>query len=260
MNPNDVKKALSDFAESNGIKKFGFSKNAFVALFPYYIKGEKGNISMYARGTDYHRVAEEKLKPVADKLVSLGADYAEIFADKGGLDDRKAAFDAGLGFFGKNGMLICEEYGSYFFIGQVVHNLDIPADTPQKKSCLNCENCIKLCHGGALLKNGFDITRCVSHISQKKGELSKEEKSLIKKSNMCWGCDKCQQVCPHNLGLETTAIEEFKKNRIASLKKEDIDKLSNKKFKEKYYNYAFSWRGKSPLARNLEILSEETYE
>lgn len=260
MKPDDIKKTLSDFAEKNGIKKFGFSKNAFVALFPYYVKGEKGNISMYARGKDYHKVAKEKLKPVADMLVSLGADFAEIFADTGGLNDRKAAFEAGLGFFGKNGMLICEEYGSYFFIGQVVHNLDLPTDTPQKKSCLSCGSCIRLCPGGALSDNDFNINNCLSHISQKKGELSKKEKILIKKSGMCWGCDKCQQACPHNFGLETTALSDFLNNRITSLKKEDINGLSNKKFKEKFCDYAFSWRGNAPLKRNLEILSEETYE
>ena len=256
----NLKKEISDFAEKSGIKVFGFSKNAFVALFPYYVKGESGNISMYARGRDYHKVAEEKLLPIANKFLELGAEYAEIYADKGGLDDRKAAFEAGLGFYGKNGMLICDEFGSYFFIGQVVHDLKIPADFPLNQTCKGCDTCIKMCTGGALSKNGFDIEKCVSHISQKKGELLQKEKKLIKKSQMCWGCDVCQQVCPHNKELLTTAIDEFKKNRIAYLKKENIENLSNRAFKSKYFDYAFSWRGVAPLKRNLDIFSEDDYE
>ncbi len=251
-----MKERIREFAKTLGINKIGFSKNSVVALFPYYVKGEQGNISMYARSIDYHTVGEEKLKMLSDFLVDLGATEVLVHVDKGGLDDRKAAFEAGLGFFGKNGMLINAEYGSYFFIGQVVHNLEIESDTPLEKNCFLCGACISRCPGRALSENGFEIEKCLSEISQRRGELTEDEKIMIKEKGLCWGCDVCQEVCPHNSGLETTAIPEFLTDRIRELKPEDVETLSNREFKEKYGKYAFSWRGKAVLQRNLKVLAD----
>ncbi len=250
-----IKKRILEIAKETGIEKCGFTEGAFVALFPYYVKGEKGNISMYARGEDYHLVAEKKLEKIAGEMVGLGASKTEIHVDKGKLNDRMAAFRAGLGFFGKNGMLICEEYGSYFFIGQIVHDLDVETDKPIEKNCMSCGECVRHCIGQALGTDSFDIEKCVSHISQKKGELTSGEQELIQKGGLCWGCDVCQSVCPHNRDLETTAMPEFRENRIMRLELCDLEGLSNKAFKEKYKNYAFNWRGKGVLLRNLRILS-----
>ena len=250
-----IRSEILNLAGRLGIGKAAFNKGAFVALFPYYTEGETGNLSMYARGEDYHSVAMRKLKVIAEKILDFGASRAEIHVDKGVLDDRDGAFRAGLGFYGKNGMLICEEYGSYFFIGQIVHDLDVGEDSPSEKTCMECGRCISECPGGALSGDGFCLEKCLSHISQKKGELSEDEAELIKKSGMCWGCDVCQSVCPHNIGIGNTAMPEFTAQRITSLNTDDVEGLSNREFKEKYGSYAFSWRGKATLLRNLKILS-----
>lgn len=256
-----IKQQILKAANEIGIKKAGFTQNAVVALFPYYVNDETcGNISVYARGVDYHVIAEEKLKVLAKMLEKFGATETMVHVDKGVFDDRKAAYEAGLGFYGQNGMLICDEYGSYFFIGQVVHNLKLQPDEPVKRECLRCGSCERECPGGALSDGKIDPQKCVSAISQKRGELTEREISLIKKSGLCWGCDVCQRVCPHNSGLKTTAMPEFMRDRITKLKKCDIDGLSNRDFKEKYGKYAFSWRGKNVLRRNLEILSSVTEE
>ena len=249
-----IKEKIREFAKELGLEKVGFSHNAVVALFPYFVKDEDGNISMYARGLDYHRVAEDKLKRLEAFLQTLGATETFVHADKGTLDDRRAAYDAGLGFFGENGMLICHEYGSYFFIGQVVHNLKIERDMPTDEKCLSCGACKRLCPGGALSGDGFKIDRCLSEISQKRGELSSAEHKLVKDRGICWGCDMCQAVCPHNKDLPTTAMPEFLEQRITQLKPQDVECLSNREFKEKFGEYAFSWRGKGVLERNLQIL------
>lgn len=249
-----MKEQIRGLAKALGINKIGFSKNSVAAIFPYYVKGENGNLSMYARSIDYHTVCEEKLKKLSELLLDLGATEVFVHVDKGGLDDRKAAFEAGLGFYGKNGMLISPEYGSYFFIGQVVHNLEIEPDVPLEKSCISCGACISRCPGKALSENGFEVNRCLSEISQRRGQLTEAEQILIRNNGLCWGCDVCQQVCPHNQGLETTAIPEFLNDRITELMPEDVDSLSNREFKEKYGEYAFSWRGKAVLQRNLRVL------
>lgn len=248
-----IEKIVSAKAKEAGIEIFGFTENAFVALFPYYVNEKSGNVSMYARGLDYHMVVKEMLFPVAEKIVSLGAKHAEVHSDNGKYNDREAAYKAGLGFYGKNGMLINDKYGSYFFIGQIVCDLSFKPGKPLKKTCLGCGKCLEACITGTL-KEGYSPEKCLSGISQKKGCLTKEEEEYIKVSGMCWGCDRCQQVCPHNKNLETTPISDFLKERILNLSPIDLDGLSERKFKEKYKKYAFSWRGVKVLRRNLEIL------
>lgn len=252
-----MKKRIIQKAKELGIKTLGFSQNAVVALLPYFVDGEEGNLSLYARCIDYHLVLEEKLKILATELVQGGATKLEIHVDKGKHNDRRAAYEAGLGFYGMNGMLISPRYGSYFFIGQIIHDLELEADTPDDRDCLMCGRCERECPGRALSGGRVNAEKCLSQITQKRGELTDTEKLLIKEYGTCWGCDICQRVCPHNRGIETNASPEFLKDRITALTLDDIDGLSNREFKEKYGKYPFSWRGKSVLLRNLKIYEEE---
>lgn len=251
-----MKASIIQKANELGIERIGFSKNSVVALFPYFVEDEDGNLSMYARSVDYHIVAEEKLKQLSKVLEGFGAE-TEIHVDKGKHNDRQAAYEAGLGFYGMNGMLINPGYGSYFFIGQIIHNLDIEPDTPDDRECLSCGRCERECPGKAIAGGKVSVDKCLSQITQKRGKLSENEKTLVRANASCWGCDICQKVCPHNRGIATTAIPEFLVERITNLKAEDIEGLSNKEFKEKYGRYAFSWRGKSVLLRNLRIYEEK---
>lgn len=250
-----IKQEVLRLAKTLGIEKCGFSENAFVALFPYHVAEEDGNISVYARGLDYHKVAKARLEPIRARLSELGS-VSAVHVDNGDLDDRRAAYEAGLGFIGKNGMLICREYGSYFFIGQVTHSLNIQRDFPLEETCLQCGRCVVECTGGALSENGFCIDKCVSHISQKRGELTDIEKGLILKGGLCWGCDRCQEVCPHNSCVRDTAIAEFRTERVSTLTLDELEDMSNKEFRAKYGKYAFAWRGKNVLIRNLKIFQD----
>ena len=119
---------------------------------------------------------------------------------------------------------------------------------------MNCMRCVNECPGNALL-DGFDISRCLSHITQKRGELTEWETELVRDSGSVFGCDICQKVCPHNRGVTHSDISLFTEDRITNLSLDDIDKLSNKAFREKYGNRAFSWRGKGVLCRNLQIIN-----
>ncbi len=252
-----IREQIIKHARSLGIEKVGFAANAVVALFPYFVEGEQGNISLYARGIDYHLVAEAKLNELAKTLAKNGADKILVHIDKGEYNDRLAAYSAGLGFYGMNGMLINPDYGSYFFIGQIIHDLELETDNPDDRDCLMCGRCERECPTKAISGGKVVAEKCFSDITQKRGELSAKEATLIKKYNSCWGCDICQRVCPHNRGLKTTAIPEFLENRITSLSSKDIEGLSNREFKEKYGDYAFSWRGKGVLLRNLKIYEKE---
>ncbi len=255
-----IKEYIRESALSLGIKKIGFTKNSVVALFPYFVAGEEGNLSLYARSMDYHIIAEQKLKMLSQTLRQNGASEVTIHVDKGKYNDRKAAYDAGLGFYGLNGMLICKEYGSYFFIGQIICDLEFESDRPMDMDCLLCGRCQRACPANAIMGGKVDAEKCLSNITQVRRVLSQEEEQLIKSQNTCWGCDVCQKVCPHNAGLKTTAIPEFLESRIKNLRLSDIEPLSGKAFKEKYKNYAFSWRGKGVLVRNLKIWEKSNEE
>lgn len=230
------------------------AKSIVVCLFSYYCGEREGNISLYARAEDYHRVAERKMTALSEVLTEKGY-KAECCCDDDPLCDRYLAYLAGLGFFGRNNFLINPDFGSYTFIGYILTDADIDEDAPMQKTCIGCGECIKICPGGALSEVGFDAAKCASYLTQKKGSLSDAERKIIKKSGSAWGCDLCQKACPHNRGIKGTDITEFSESLINSV--ESSMAQSNREFRRKYADRAFSWRGFDVIKRNLDILEEE---
>ncbi len=254
------KERLKEFAASIGVSETGAaplgSRSAFVCLFPYFGGYEKGNLSVYAYSTDYHAVTKAKLGEICRFLkTELSAEEAEGFSDIGPSVDKDLAFRAGLGFYGKNTLMINPRLGSYFFIGYVLTDVFLEPDKPLSMDCGLCGRCVCACPGNAL-ENGFDISRCASAINQKKGVLSEEETEILKRAGYAFGCDICQKVCPHNQD-PPPPMEEFTKNRIFNLTEDMLEGLSNREFKEKYGGYAFAWRGKNVLLRNIRLLEQE---
>lgn len=252
-----MKNKITEFLHECGIEKCGVThydnKTAIVCLFPYFSGYADGNLSLYARPYDYHSIIKEKLSIVCDYIRTLSPDTkCEVFADTGPHVDRLLAYNAGLGFYGKNGMLINDDLGSFFFIGYILCDLKMEEDTPLSKTCIGCNKCIESCPGGALGED-FKIDRCASHISQKKGDLAEHEIAILKKSKLIFGCDMCQRVCPHN-NITPRPMKEFTEDLIHSLSLSDIENLSNREFMKKYGERAFSWRGKGVLLRNINIL------
>lgn len=231
-----------------------WAKSIVVCIFSYFSGAEKGNISRYAQGVDYHTVARKRLENLAEILTADGFS-AECFADTGSLNERLLAKLSGLAFYGKNHMAISPKFGSYFFIGYILTDCELPADSENLQTCADCGKCIRACPLGALSEGGFCEEKCLSYITQKKGELLPEEADAIRKTGTIWGCDICQEVCPHNHNVPVTEIPEFRDNLTVTLSVDE--NISNKEFRELYKNKAFSWRGKGVLLRNQEILSEK---
>lgn len=236
------------------------AKSIIVCAFPYYI-GEKGNsnISKYCYGKDYHIVVKDKLQYICDYLSKeiKGFEY-KLFSDNGPLVERHLAYLSGIGYFGINNNIITDEYGSYIFIGYIINNYEFKPDEPLPKTCIKCNKCVKYCPGNAILGN-FELNprRCLSYLTQKKGELSEEEINMIEIGKKVFGCDICQDICPHNKNIPITEIIEFKENIIINIEYDEINQISNKEFKRRYGDRAFSWRGKSIIKRNLEIVSKD---
>ena len=236
------------------------AKSIIVCAFPYYVdEVEESNLSKYCYGEDYHIVAKRYLQKICDFLEEKINNFEyKFFVDNGPLVDRYLAYQSGIGYFGINNNIITDEYGSYIFIGYIVNNYEFYVDDPLPKTCIKCNKCVKYCPGNAILGN-FELNprRCLSYITQKKDDLSEEEINLIKENKMVFGCDICQEVCPHNKGISITNIEEFKTNLITKLDYDEINDISNKEFKRRYGNRAFSWRGKKIIQRNIEIILEK---
>lgn len=226
-------------------------KSIIVCLFSYHKKYPK-KISSYAQGQDYHNVVKGKLLKIANPLIKYGY-KAEVFCDNGDLSDRFLAMKCGLGFVGKNGMLINEKLGSEFFIGYIMTDCEFIYDVSLKNQmCIGCNKCIKACPGGAIGEDfGFNENLCISFLTQKKGELSKEEESIIRKSGYIWGCDICNMVCPYNENAPVTEIKEFMENDMDDISIDD--NITNKEFKKIYAKKAFSWRGKNVILRNINL-------
>ena len=256
---NSFKSSILSFIHSLGIPAAGIAGDGatyskIVCLFPYYTGyHDMGNLSMYTYSYDYHEIVGTYLTKIADYIKTLSPDAAcHIHVDKGEGNDKEAAFSAGLGFLGKNSLLIHELFGSFVFIGYVETNLVLPPDTPLARSCIGCGECARHCPGGAIQNGKINAEKCASAISQKRGVLSVDEENTLLKSGYIWGCDICQTVCPHNTGAKKTPLPEFYQDLMFSIL--DLS-ASNKAFAAQYGNRAFSWRGKAVLKRNLEILS-----
>lgn len=225
--------------------------SVLVCLFPYYTGEHKErNISRYAMVTDYHMIAGEYLNRFCKALQEVfPQNQFEPFTDNSPIREVSAAFHAGLGRRGKNGLILHPKYGSYVFIGEVVTDLVLqPDQTLNPRECIGCGKCQKVCPQGALRSDGsVCLERCRSHITQKKGELNDWEIGQIQDGGLIWGCDICNDVCPMNQEAKVlTPVPEFLESAVAVLDAQTAERL----LKTRAYNY----RGKKTILRNIQLL------
>lgn len=230
------------------------AKTILVGAFPYYAGDTPGNLSLYCRGEDYHLVLGRRLQTIVDTLVQQHPDHHFIpGADNNPVPELAAAELAGVGWRGRHGLRIVPPYGSYVFLGTILTDLDVSQTGPSPGTLcgVHCRACQKACPTGALTDTGCDLSKCLSELTQKKGDLSPEVAAQIIHSPTVWGCDLCQRACPHNKQAALTPLPEFREDLLPSLTLEDLEGLSNKAFRRQYAARAFSWRGIAPLKRNL---------
>lgn len=170
----------------------------------------RGRISRYAWGDDYHVVMEPRLRRVAAFLRSRGARVARCYVDTGPLIDRAAARRAGIGWFGKNTMIITRRrYGSWVFLGEILTDLALPPDRPARGDCGRCRICLDACPTGAIVAPYVvDARRCISYLTiEHRGAIPRELRPHI--GDHIFGCDICQAVCPHNVRTAARMHPEF---------------------------------------------------
>lgn len=229
-----------------------FAKSVVAVARPVPDTG-RGNVAAYARGEDYHRVVRRHLKGVVEELVPLAPKGAHfrVCVDTAPLLEREVAVRAGLGFIGKNGMLIIPGVGSHVVLGEVLTDVTLaPTAAPLARDsdrCGSCTACLEACPTRAFVApRVLDSAKCLSYLTiEKRGAFTPCEEAAL--GGRLFGCDDCQAVCPFNaaLGLEAPA-----RGPAASLDPEEILALDEEGFRRRFFRSAI-WRATfSGLARN----------
>ena len=213
---------------------------------------KRGKFTPNSWGFDYHYVLQDKLDRLAKGIEELTADFEyKGMVDTGALVDTAVAQRAGIGFIGKNGLVISKEFGSYMFLGELITNLDIEPDQPVDYGCGDCNRCVTACPTSCLIGDGsMNAKRCLSFQTQDKGVMDLEFRKKIK--TVIYGCDICQICCPYNKGLDNPLATEIDPD-LSHPELLPFLELSNGQFKEKFGHVAGSWRGKNILQRNTII-------
>lgn len=190
---------------------FPSAKSAIVVGLDYGGKAPPGPVARYARGDDYHDIMWKKLDSLHEWIdTQLGRPVAgKSYVDTGPILERDLARRAGLGWFGKNTMLVNPHIGSFFFIGTLLIDLELEQDAPfEAERCGTCTRCIDACPTGAIVEERvLDATRCISYLTiEARGEIPVEFHHAMHES--VYGCDICQDVCPWNVRFATEVRNE----------------------------------------------------
>ena len=215
---------------------------------------ENFKIAKYAYGKDYHFVVKDKLKTFVQLLEQdIGEIEGRVFVDSAPIMERSWAAKSGLGWVGKHSLLINKDQGSFFFLAELIIDLELEADGPVKDYCGTCTKCIDACPTDAITPYNVDGSKCISYLTiELKDNIPSEFKS--KMENWVFGCDICQDVCPWNRFSKPHAEPSFNPNDgLTSMKKENWQELTKEVFQEIFRGSPVK-RTKYPgLMRNIEM-------
>jgi epoxyqueuosine reductase len=235
------------------------ARSVVVVLDNYYHPGTDAEtrvprIAKYARGKDYHQVTQRRLGELAAFLRGNGAELTRTFADAGPVPERELAERAGLGWIGKNTMLIRPDAGSFFFIGSVFTDLPLPLDDPlELDRCGSCTRCLDACPTGAFVEPRLlDATRCISYLTiEQRGPIPSELADRLE--GYAFGCDICNDVCPWNQRFASaTAVAEFEPGlRLGGTDQDFFDGMSPEDFAGRFGDTPLERAGLEGMRRNF---------
>ena len=213
-----------------------------------------GNISVYARGGDYHDIIKKNLKILGRWLIKEMESEIKVFVDTAPVMEKPLAQKAGLGWQGKHTNLVSREFGSWLFLGSIYTNILIEADEEEFDHCGNCTSCMDICPTNAFPEPyKLDARKCISYLTiEHKGIIPKNLRSKI--GNRIYGCDDCLAVCPWNkFAKESNEIKFSSRHSEESLKLNDLSLLTDEKFRLKFSKSPIKRIGRNRFVRNVLI-------
>lgn len=188
-------------------KFFADANSAIVLSANYYRPSSERRVALYAQGADYHEVIKRRLPPLCKILEDAGG-VQKCSVDASPLWEKAFASRAGIGWIGRNTLIIRRDNGPWSFLCLILTSVKLPVDPPVDAGCGSCTKCVEACPTSALGDAGLDANKCISYLTiEKKGSLSDGEKRMV--GDRIFGCDICLSVCPFGVGAPMAKIPEF---------------------------------------------------
>ena len=212
-------------------------------------------VSRYALGRDYHRLMRKALQELADYLAVLIRPHGHrVYTDSAPVLEKALARDAGLGWIGKHTNLIAREAGSYFFLGEILTDLDLPIDQAASAHCGTCTACMPACPTGAIVAPWkLDARRCISYLTiELHGPIPPELRPAL--GNRIYGCDDCQLVCPWNRYATAASHPDFKvRHGLDAARLTELFAWSEQQFLDRMSGSAIYRLGYERWLRNIAV-------
>ncbi len=215
---------------------------------------ERGAISVYAQGKDYHDILKGKLKQLASHLATSSGADVKVFVDTAPVMEKPLAAAAGLGWQGKNTMLVSREHGSWLFLGAIFTTAELPPDTPEDDHCGSCRRCLDVCPTAAFpAPYQLDARRCLAYLSiEHKGHIPVEFRRPM--GNRIFGCDDCLAVCPWNKFAATAREARFHaRAETDNPPLAELLKLDDAAFRTRFAGTPVKRTGRDRFLRNVLI-------
>jgi len=238
------------------------SKSVISLLLNYFPEEEQNQnsfkLSKYAYGTDYHIIIKDKLKILLHFIQEeIGEVNGRAFVDSAPVLDKAWAAKSGLGWIGKNSNLLTRQVGSFYFIAELIVDLDLEYDSPTTDHCGTCTACIDACPTKAIVQPYIvDGSKCISYLTiELKNNIPIEFKGKL--DDWMFGCDVCQDVCPWNKFSKSHNEPLFNPHpELLSMSKKDWEEITEDVFKKIFKNSAVKRTNFSGLKRNIKFLKE----
>jgi epoxyqueuosine reductase len=215
---------------------------------------DRGAISVYAQGDDYHELIKPRLKQLASWLTDSAGGNVKVFVDTAAVMEKPLAASAGLGWQGKHTNLVSRQYGSWLFLGAIFTTLDLPADSTETDACGSCRACLDVCPTAAFPQPyRLDARRCISYLTiEHKGPIPRELRE--KMGNRIYGCDDCLSVCPWNkFAVQGREARLAARDALRAPKLAELVRLDDATFRSVFAKTAIKRTGRDRFVRNVLI-------
>ena len=215
---------------------------------------ERGTVSVYAQGRDYHDVLKARLKQLAGWLQSTHGGEVKVFVDTAPVMEKPLAERAGIGWQGKHTNLVSRELGSWLFLGEIFTTLELPPDAREQDHCGSCQACLDVCPTRAFpAPYQLDARRCISYLTiEHKGPIPREFRKAM--GNRIYGCDDCLAVCPWNKFAARTAEYAFlPRAELTAPRLADLAQLDDAGFRTLFAGSPIKRTGRNRFVRNVLI-------